>query len=462
MKTKWLWVICLTIFVCYAQFAFAFDSGSTGADGDFAPTTNTALQIPESGIFNYGSVTIPSGVMITFKKNSKNTPVTILATGDVVINGTISVNGSDGNYIVGSVGGPGGFDGGVGGVTAQTGRRGEGPGGGTGGTGRSDSYYCAGGGGGGGYGANGSAGTTACSAYPGGAGGTAYGNERILPLIGGSGGGGGGGSNLYNARGGGGGGGSIVIASSGTITISGSITANGGNGTSGDNSYPGGSGGGSGGSIRLIANTIAGNGTLSATAGSGGGSSWAPGGSGGLGRIRLEASNMLRTSATNPPFSMGYPYAVVPQNMPLLAITSVGGVNVPEAPKGSFGLPDVMLPYNTTNPVTAVVTGANIPVGTTVTVKAIPSVGTSVSASSALSGTDASSTASVQLNISKAYPSLITASVTFQLASLGIGPIYAEGERVDKIRVETAIGKGSTVIYITESGREIPIKQKET
>ncbi len=254
--------------------------------------------------------------------------------------------------------------------------------------------------------------------------------------------------------------------------MNGSITANGGGGANGESLYSycvnngdyrgGGGGGGAGGGIRLIANTIAGNGSITATSGSGGRGICVNGGGGSSGRIRLEASNVLRTTATNPPFSMEYPYAVVPQNMPTLAITSVGGVNVPAVTKGSFGSPDVMLPYNTTNPVTVVVTGANIPVGTTVTVKAIPAVGTSASASSALSGTDASSTASVQLNISNAYPSLITSSVTFQLAALGIGPIYAEGERVDKIRVETVIGKGSTVIYITESGREIPIKQKET
>lgn len=38
-------------------------------------------------------------------------------------------------------------------------------------------------------------------------------------------------------------------------------------------------------------------------------------------------------------------------------------------------------------------------------------------------------------------------------------PIYAEGERVEKIRVETAMGGEPKLIYITESGKEILVKQ---
>jgi len=73
--------------------AYGFDSGSTGADGAFNPTTNTVLQLPPDGVFNFTTVNIPAGVAVTFKKNANNTPVYILATGDVTIAGTISVNG---------------------------------------------------------------------------------------------------------------------------------------------------------------------------------------------------------------------------------------------------------------------------------------------------------------------------------------------------------------------------------
>ena len=46
--------------------AQAYDSGSTGADGAFSPQVNTVLQLPEDGIFNFTTVTIPSGVTVTF------------------------------------------------------------------------------------------------------------------------------------------------------------------------------------------------------------------------------------------------------------------------------------------------------------------------------------------------------------------------------------------------------------
>jgi len=440
-----------------ASFA-GFISGSTGADGDFTPTANTVLQIPDSGVFNFGTINIPSGVTVTFTKNSANTPVTILAIGDVMINGTINVNGSNGSYIVGGVGGPGGFDGGVGGTTNQVGKRGAGPGSGGGGSPYSNASYCAAGGGGGGFATSGGVGGGQC--VSGGGGGVSYGNERILPLIGGSGGGGGGGSNTYVAGAGGGGGGAILIASSGTITVNGSITANGGSGALGDNNgYGGGGGGGGGGAIRLIANTLSGNGTISASGGSGAVSynNYGNGGGGSAGRIRLEASSMLRTAATTPPYSLGYPYAVIPTGMPVLSIVSIGGISPPSGPKGLYSSPDIMLPSNTQNPVSIVFAGSNIPVGTIVTVKSTPSVGTQTTATANLSGTDPSSTtATASLNISYAYPSIITASVTFQLSAAGIGPIYAQGERVDRIRVATSLGGKSTTTYITESGREIP------
>ncbi len=447
-----MWNTLFVLILPAAAFA-AFTSGSTGVDGAFAPATDTVLQLPDSGVFNYTTVTIPAGVTVTFTKNSQNTPVTILATGDVTVNGTISINGSDANYIIPGTGGPGGFSGGVAGVVYQVGKRGEGPGGGYGGSPNMNDSVCAGEGGGGGFGIGGGAGPNNCVA--GGPGGSSYGNEVIIPAIGGSGGGGGGG-------------GTITIASSGKITIAGSITANGGNGANGESQdcgwwgcnnrfRGGGGGGGTGGSIRLIANVMDGNGNLSASGG-GGGRGWGNNAGGGsVGRIRLEASNVLRTTSTSPPMSLGYPYAVTPPNMPSLAITSIGGMDVPTVPKGAFGAPDVMLPFNTKNPIAIVVTGTNIPSGQTVNVSASPSVGATTSASGILSGTDTSSSASVNLSIATSYPSIITTSVTFQLSALnGTGPIFADGEKVKFMRVAACLGGKSTITYITESGKEVP------
>lgn len=470
MKTKWVWIICLTIFVWYAQVAFAaFNSGSTGADGEFAPTTNTALQLPESGVFNFTTVNIPSGVTVTFQKNSKNMPVTILAAGDVVINGAINVSGSGGGAFSSfGIGGPGGFGGGVGGWMQGNGYRSQGPGAGAGGAGNTSSAYPSACGGGGGFAGNGNNGGS-YSNMIGGNGGIAYGNDGQLPMIGGSGGGGGGGTTQYKGGAGGGGGGAILIASSGAVTVNGAIYANGGSGNMGESphtyyGYAGAGGGGSGGSLRLIANTIAGNGTISAVGANGGGSGWCSGGSGSDGRIRLEAWEFTRNAGTSPTSIVKWsPSAVAPSVLPSLSISSLGGVNVPTIPKGDPKNPDIMFPAGVKNPITVVVTANNIPVGTTVTVRMLPSQGNSTaSAAAALSGSEVLSTASVQLNLPTAYPSLITVSATYQATASNGGPIYAGGERVDKIRVSANIGGESTVTYITESGKEIPLKQKET
>lgn len=458
---KFVLVILASLAITSGEVFAAFDSGSTGADGALEVTQNTALQLPPDGVFNFTTVHVASGATLTFQKNSQNTPVTILATGDVKVEGTISVNGSNGNYIMPGDGGPGGFDGGVGGAARQVGRRGEGPGGGIGGQ-PTDANECPGSGGGGGFSAAGNGGASCNSS--GGNGGTAYGNERIIPLVGGSGGGGGGGVYSYVGGAGGGGGGAIVIASSGAISISGAIAANGGRGADGESqscgwwgcswSYRGGAGGGgAGGSIRLVANSINGNGSVAAVAG-GGGRSWdRDGGSGSPGRIRFEASSITRTAGTNPPLSMGYPYAVTPPDMPSLTIASIAGLAVPSIPRGDFGAPDVTLPYSAKNPITIVVQASNIPVGTQVTLKANPAVGSTASGTAALIGTETSSTASVSLNLSTAYPSVITAYVTYQLTAANF---YINGEKVDKVRVASTVGGPSEVTYITESGREIP------
>ncbi len=105
------------------MLAAVFNSGSTGADGDFNPTLNTELPLPPDGIFNFKSVNIPQGVTVTFKRNAANTPVYMLVQNDATIAGTIDVSGGnavdvgsagDGNMTddgTPGVGGPGGFDG---------------------------------------------------------------------------------------------------------------------------------------------------------------------------------------------------------------------------------------------------------------------------------------------------------------------------------------------------------------
>ena len=402
-------------------FAQTFNSGSTGADGALSPTTNTTLTLPASGVFNFTTVNIPSGVTVKFARNTTNTPVTMLATGNVTIAGIIDIRGANGGWAIvsgsavgsnGGPGGPGGFDGGSGAtaLVSTTGGSGLGPGGAGGTTGQS------GGAGGAGYVVAGVAGKGTGA----GAGGSTYGTASLLPLIGGSGGGGGGAVGANTGSGGGGGGGALLIASSATITVTGQILAQGGVG--GSFSGPGTSaGGGSGGSVRLIATSITGSGTINIAGGAGGNiGSGNDGGAGSAGRVRVEGfTNTLAVglgTGTIGVLSVGAPTSVTLPNAPSLRIAAVGGVATPAAPVGSFTVADVVLPPTTTNPVTVSLAATNIPVGTTVTVtvKGLYDAASST-VSTPLVGTVASSTASASVTVPTNEPSVIGASANFLL-----------------------------------------------
>lgn len=402
--------------------AYAFTSGSTGADGPFNPTANTTVIQPSSGILNYTTVNIPAGVTVTFQKNATNTPVYMLATGDVTIAGTVSVDGTNATTTNVGRGGPSGFDGGYGGGYGLPGGKGLGPGGGGPGL-----DQC---GAGGGFG---SQGNNCYSAV----GGAPYGNARLLPLIGGSGGGGG-----YNSGGvgnGGGGGGAIVIASSTSINVTGSVTASGGSGS-------GSGAGGSGGGIKLVSNTISGNGSIYA----GGGNAYSA--SGGKGRIRLETTTITRTASTDPPYSYGLPGSIFVSNVPTLIITSIAGTAPPPAPTGSYNQPDILLPNTTPSSVAVNISATNIPVGTEVQVSAIPQYGAPYVATPnpTLTGTQQSSTAAANVNLSTSYSNVVTAQATFTIIAFNY-----EGEEIDKVRVATRLGGKSETTYITKSGKEI-------
>ena len=128
-------IIALVVLAGTPASAQTFNSGSTGADGPFSPTGNTTLTLPPSGVFNFTTINIPSGVTVTFTRNAGNTPAILLATGNVTINGTLDVSGSAaGPFGRPGLGGSGGFDGGPGadGITTGLAGIGLGPGGGGG------------------------------------------------------------------------------------------------------------------------------------------------------------------------------------------------------------------------------------------------------------------------------------------------------------------------------------------
>lgn len=415
--------------------AQTFNSGSTGAAGAFSPAASVVLEMPPDGVFNFTTINVPSGVLVTFNKNSANTPVTFLASGDVTIAGVISVNGTNGQTRVGAIsppggiGGPGGFNGGEGaitGTTVITGSGGKGPGGGSPGAQQAPTH--------GTYGAS-----------------TSF--VSLMPLFGGS-GGGGGSATSTNGGGGGGGGGAILIASSETITLSGSITANGGTGGIGGGNGNGGAG--SGGAIRLVAKTITGTGSLTV-------------GGGSAGRIRLEAYSLSFTgtgsttasvvnapgpiSAASNPSLLG--------GLPTLTFSSIGGMSPPSNPTGSTATPDLQLAAGTTNPVPVSLAAANTPVGTAFAVRVIPSSGLpSTIATNPSTGTFSNSTASGNVTFPQNQTSVLIAfaNFTIPLQTAALLP-KIDGEEIDRLMLASQPGEGSALHFVTKSGREVPARE---
>jgi hypothetical protein len=322
----------------FVSSAWALNVGSDGSDGAFNPTAatttidlgaaakaawNAQSPVPGAGVydstkwavvFKFTSVNIAAGKMVNFINHYSDAPVIWLVQGDVTIAGRINLQGQDsqtgGNF---ALGGPGGFRGGRGYLGATSlGSAGMGPGGG----GYYPSYY----GGGGGYYQAGGGGSY---------GGIAYGNARILPLIGGSGGAGSG----ANGYGGGGGGGAILIAANGTVTLAstGLVYAYGGAASSS-------SGPGSGGGIRIIANSITGSAAgLNANCGAQGSQYTAS-----VGRIRIEANSISLSGSSIPNYSQMFPLpgdqAEIwpPNNSPTVRVATFAGLPVPADPKSDF------------------------------------------------------------------------------------------------------------------------------
>lgn len=470
---------------------FAFNSGSTGADGALAPTVNTDIQVPPSGILNYTSINIPAGVTVKFKRNALNTPVYLLVGANVSIAGFIDIRGADATHSgtsgdgnqaddgLAGVGAAGGFDGGRGGrddlaqrLEIIRGGSGLGPGGGKGGI-EGVEGQCTGTrvnkatGIGAAYATNGSTGwwrPGRCTGFspdqP-----KAYGSALLQPLIGGSGGGGGRGGPNYPGSGGGGGGGALLIAASGTISFAatGTIDATGGDagGAAGTNVGAQG-GGGSGGGIRLIATTITGNGPLNASGGcaivgtsrrqSCLGSDW-DGLGGAPGRIRLEAESITYTGTSLPLYTTDVPGPIFLSSLPGLRIASIGGSAVPANPTGSA---DLTFPATIVNPVTVDLTTSNVPTGNTVLVKVIPAYGEPQEVlSAAITGSAASGTASVQVTLPQG-PSVLQATTTYTVV-VAMGEAlsrFAQNERVEKVQLLATLGGESQAKLITISGKE--------
>jgi hypothetical protein len=457
MKLKrngvWSLVAALAISSIGAQAVLAqtFSSGSTGADGPLTVSGTVNITVRPGGVYNYTTVTINANSTLNFLAGDDNSPVVMLATGDVTIGagGTISLNGNagatGGTPPIGGVGGPGAFAGGDGGISSQLGSGGRGPGGGQ-----------------------------PAAVVPGTAQAGKYGSPdafvSLIPLFGGSGGAGGGGATAVAS--GGGGGGAILIASSTRINFlatNSRINANGGNGSTPanfNNCTTSASGPGSGGAIRLVAPEILGSGELRAI----GGTPCNTGVAGGEGRIRLEASNMSFTGSAVPIPSVSLtPGPVSPlgspalANVPTLAITSIGGQSLPSTTGASYFTPDIALPLGTTNPVPVAIAATNTPVGspTAISVRLIPQAGawTDVAVTNQ-TGSFASSTGSADVTFPVGKVSVVQAIAAFELTgqTASLFPLI-DGDPVHRVMVAATPGAPSTISLVTRSGKEVGLDQ---
>jgi len=427
-----------------------FNSGSNESLGALNPAANTTVTLPPDGILHYTTVTIPAGVTVTFARNAANTPVTLLASGTILISGNIRVDGQGGTggpgVQPGRLGGPGGFNGGQSGIAGlinSSASSGQGPGGSLPTPFFQSSFLCDGG--------------IATYGMP-----TTF--VSLTPLFGGSGGGGlgVGASPSSSVASGAGGGGAIVLASSTQITLNGVVSANGGVGylsylDQGIGTFKG---AGSGGAVRLVAPTVQGTGRIEVQGGTG---------CARAGRTRVEAQTlggnlqyspspsegMVRTNVNQlGPVWAGSTPALV--NVPTLAITSVGGVVAPSTPGGLYNAADVALPPGTSNPVPVVITGSNIPQGTGFSLVLIPQFATSTTVNGTFS---TGSTATVSINLPLAQTALLNAYASFTLPQLSKHFPLIDGEEVERVMVAGGVGTSAPPVLITKSGKEVPVAE---
>ena len=291
--------------------------------------------MPPDGIINATTFNVAEGAVLTFVKNEFNTPVFILAEGDVTIAGTIDVSGFPGNNTVGGQSGPGGFNGGTPGGSGVSPSDGQGPGGGKAGT---LTLNQTGSVGSGFYSSRASENSQTNPQK-----GITYGSALLIPMIGGSGAGGTIGSPGW---GGSGGGGAILIASNTKIEIAstGNILANGGWSPWASDSrillH------GSGGAVRLVAPQVLGTGTVRAQPRNTSPTAYNAGTKAGYGRIRVDAIDRSGIGITFVPSSrasVGSNMVVFPTPTPRLDITEVADDIVPLDTASGVS---VLLPFN--------------------------------------------------------------------------------------------------------------------
>ncbi len=404
---------------------------------DAKPTTaGCGVYDPEKWavVFKYSSVQIDEGCMLKFVNHPSNPPVYWLVSGNVVINGEINLDGDRGQDY-GDVGvtvcakpGPGGFAGGLS-LTYDSSTRyfyygggGYGPGGATSQIRRSMNYA-----GVSFSGAGASHYTKGTSTSDGSDyinhnrsdSGALYGNDELIPLVGGSGGAGCNGfqsdnMTLTGGGAGGAGGGAICIACGGTVAINGTVTARGGRGGGylSLNVFYFGGGCGSGGAVRILADKLTGNGQIlvdsdeatiaSLTEEYGYILSIRNRAIGGAGRIRLDSNNITlcnrNFSSWNVQPSLGNSDSAVLWADAKITMLTLGDVELPADPKYRQSGQNECVSFATAGERELVFRTENIPTNANVVVKVTPRqssdtfTGTTVVATMDKGGTFASAT----------------------------------------------------------------------
>lgn len=123
---------------------------------------------------------------------------------------------------------------------------------------------------------------------------------------------------------------------------------------------------------------------------------------GGSGRVRIDTYQNDFGGQITGVVTAGFQPIIIPSagQLSQLTVTSVGGVPVSASPTGALSTPDAVLSAQQNNPIPIVVSCANLPLNTPITVSVKPMNGSPVSVVGYNStGTQASSTATVALNI---------------------------------------------------------------
>ncbi len=120
------------------------------------------------------------------------------------------------------------------------------------------------------------------------------------------------------------------------------------------------------------------------------------------GRIRFDTYDNEFSGTVGGQFTSGSQFIIIPTagQLPQLTIPSIAGVPVSASPTGVLSTPDAILSAQQNNPISVVVNCVNLPLNSLITVNVKPMNGSPVSATAHnTTGTQASSTATVSLNI---------------------------------------------------------------